>query len=290
MNTVVLTAFTAPRIAGCQPQALARLAVASLHAELACDPKPGLVTPSSRGSHDDMDAGTFLRSLFALRHYFTAIACAGAADAPFKQLRQHGIRAEQAMLQATGGINTHRGAIFSLGLLTASAAALHRQGRAVVTADAVCQAVSQWRAPLFDAPLDPHSPGQRALRRHGITGVREQAAAGYPLLRRVALPALRASLQAGHAPAVARIQCLMALIATTDDLNLLHRGGAAGLAFAKTQARAFLDAGGVRAEDWHRRLQHMSEQFQARRLSPGGSADLMACAWFLHQQEAACHW
>ena len=85
---------------------LGRLAVASLHAELALAPKPGLVTPFDRGSHHDMDARTFLRSLFALRHYFTAVARLGAAGADFEAMRRCGIAAEAAMLRATGGINT----------------------------------------------------------------------------------------------------------------------------------------------------------------------------------------
>ena len=101
---------------------LGRLAIASLHAELALAPKPGLVTPSDAGSHADMDARTFWRSLAALRGYFEAIAQAGLAQAPFDALRRLGLQAEDAMLRATDGINTHRGAIFSLGLLTAAAA------------------------------------------------------------------------------------------------------------------------------------------------------------------------
>lgn len=286
-------AAAVPRDAGnaaWTPQTLARLAVGSLYLELKADPKPGLVTPSSRGSHDDMDASTFMRSLFALRHYFAAIARAGADTAPFETLRQHGMAAERAMLTATQGINTHRGAIFSLGLLTASAAHLNSNAGAPVSGERICLGVRQWRAGLLQAPVDPHSPGQRAARQHGVSGVRAQAAAGYPLLRHIALPALRATLASGHDDAQARVQCLMTLIAATDDLNLLHRGGSAGLAFAQTQARGFLDAGGVRADDWTTRLQHIGAQFQSRRLSPGGSADLMACAWFLHRQEATCPW
>ncbi|PPU74164.1 triphosphoribosyl-dephospho-CoA synthase MdcB [Xanthomonas melonis] len=264
---------------------LGRLAVAALHAELACAPKPGLVTPFDSGSHTDMDAAMFLRSLFALRGYFVAIAQAGIDDAPFARLRDLGIAAEAAMQRATGGVNTHRGAIFSLGLLTAQAARLHAASDRPADADAVCKGVQVWRQALLTAPLDPHSNGQRMRALHKVAGVREQAAMGYPVLREVALPTLRATLQAGGTQQAALSQTLMQLIACVDDLNLLHRGGADGLAYAKAQALRFLADGGTAQPNWHQRLSAIGAGFVERRLSPGGSADLLACAWFLHGQQ-----
>ncbi|QGL90710.1 triphosphoribosyl-dephospho-CoA synthase MdcB [Stenotrophomonas maltophilia] len=266
---------------------LGRLAITSLHAELACAPKPGLVTPFDTGSHDDMDAGTFLRSLFSLRHFFTAIADAGAADAPFAILRAHGIAAEHAMLRATGGINTHRGAIFSLGLLVAAAARCRRQQGHAAPAAQVCLAVQHWADAFATAPLDASSPGQRARVRHGVPGVREQAAAGYPVLRDLAVPTLRHALHTGLPRDAAMCQTLMQLVAHVDDLNLLHRGGADGLAWAQQEARRFIEAGGAFAPGWQLRLHRVGEGFIARRLSPGGSADLLACSWFLLLQEGA---
>lgn len=262
-----------------------RLAVASLHAELACAPKPGLVTPFDNGSHADMDAATFMRSLFALRGYFVAIAEAGARDAPFDHLRRLGIAAEAGMLRATTGVNTHRGAIFSLGLLAAQAARLHRRDGRAPAAEAVCMAVSDWRKALLAAPLDPRSHGQRMRARHRVQGVREQAADGYPLLREIALPALRQALAAGLDREAALAQTLMCLVAEIDDLNLLHRGGRSGLRTAQRLARAFLAGGGAYRPQWKPRLARIGEAFVARRLSPGGSADLLACTWFLHCQE-----
>ncbi|NIJ77144.1 triphosphoribosyl-dephospho-CoA synthase [Xanthomonas campestris] len=266
---------------------LGRLAVAALHTELCCAPKPGLVTPFDSGSHADMDASTFLRSLFALRGYFVAIAQAGIDNAPFEQLRQLGIAAEAAMLRATGGINTHRGAIFSMGVLTAQAARVRAVHGHAPTGEAVCSAVQVWRAALRAAPLDPRSNGQRVRAAFRISGVREQAAAGYPLLREIALPCLRGALRRGATREAALAQTLMHLIAEVDDLNLLHRGGQEGLAYAKAQARAFLADGGIAHPQWRACAHAIGAQFVARRLSPGGSADLLACAWFLHCQETA---
>lgn len=266
---------------------LGRLAVASLHAELSCSPKPGLVTPFSRGSHHDMDVATFMRSLFALRGYFTAVAAQGARAPDFEPLRALGLAAEARMLAATGGVNTHRGAIFSLGLLVAGAARLEvRYGRPAC-ADEVCRAVSDWQQPLLGAPLDPLSPGQRACRAHGIEGVREQAARGFPLLREVAVPALRDARLQGSDEEAARVHALMSLVAVTDDLNLLHRGGMAGLRLAQAQAARFLAQGSVQQPDWRAQVARISRRFEARRLSPGGSADLLACALFLLAQQSA---
>ncbi|MFV7453650.1 triphosphoribosyl-dephospho-CoA synthase MdcB [Stenotrophomonas maltophilia] len=285
MNAVVQSAVRPA--AAVDSARLGRLAVASLHAELALAPKPGLVTPFDSGSHHDMDAGTFLRSLFALRHYFTAVARLGAAGTDFDALRRCGIAAEIAMLRATAGVNTHRGAVFSLGLLVAAAAACRSRLGHAATGEQVCQEVCRWSAELADAPLDANSPGQRARARHGVQGVREQAAAGYPLLREVALPALRHAVANGLPREAAMCQTLMQLVAHVDDLNLLHRGGADGLAWAQQEARRFIEAGGAFAPGWQLRLHRVGEGFIARRLSPGGSADLLACSWFLLLQEGA---
>lgn len=269
---------------GALARRMGRLAVASLHAELALAYKPGLVTPLDSGSHADMDAGTFWRSLSALRGYFIDIAQAGADGAGFDTLRRLGLRAEDAMRGATDGVNTHRGAIFSLGLLTAQAAQLQAQGGAPASGVQVCAALTQWAGALLDAPLDPTSHGQRMRREHGVPGVREQAAAGYPLLREVALPALQHALDAGLEVEAAHAHALLSLVATVDDLNLLHRGGIEGLRFAQRQARRFLAHGSVWQDGWRAQLAAMGRAFVGRRLSPGGSADLLACAVFLQRQ------
>lgn len=101
--------------------AIAALAVDCLAMEVAAWPKPGLVSRIDSGSHDDMDAGTFGRSADALRPHLAALAEAGAAGAGLARLRAIGVAAEADMLAATGGVNTHRGAIFGLGLLCAAA-------------------------------------------------------------------------------------------------------------------------------------------------------------------------
>src|SRR5438094_7950212 len=148
--TVGSPSATQPSFAGATRR-IARAALRSLWQELALYPKPGLVSLRDSGAHADMDAATFVRSLFALSRYWSEVADAGAAGAPFETLRRLGVRAESRMLIATGGINTHRGAIFALGLLCAAAA--RTRARAEIADDATLRRVliARWGAALLGA-------------------------------------------------------------------------------------------------------------------------------------------
>jgi triphosphoribosyl-dephospho-CoA synthase len=263
-------------------QAIGRAATLALHDELALSPKPGLVTLTDRGSHADMDAHTFMRSLFALRHYFVSIAELGRSGAPFEALERCGMAAEGRMLAATGGINTHRGAIFMLGLLCASAGVLVAQGCSPTPTALRDVLVSRWGAALSARALRPPTlPGGLAARRLGLRSASSEAAMGLPTLFDTAWPALRAARQRGLAPASARLQALFAVIATLDDSNLAHRGGLAGLRFAQRAAQDFLAAGGAAAPDGLQRAAAIGEAFVRRNLSPGGAADTLAAACWL---------
>jgi triphosphoribosyl-dephospho-CoA synthase len=270
----------APASAAAGPAAdeIGRAATAALLEELRVHPKPGLVSPIDPGAHADMDAGTFLRSLRALRPAFGAMARAGMTRAPFAVLRELGARAEAEMLRATGGVNTHRGAIFTHGLLAAGAGRL-AAGGAPASAAALRATVRGAFAPaLRELPRPRRSHGAVVLRRHGVGGARAEALAGFPHLFEVALPALSGSLAAGAPRRAAAVQCLLATIAVLPDTNLLYRGGARGLAFARGAARAFLAGGGVHRPGWEREARDLHREFTRRRLSPGGSADLLAAA------------
>jgi triphosphoribosyl-dephospho-CoA synthase len=104
-------------------------------------------------------------------------------------------------------------------------------------------------------------------------------------LRNAAVPTLRHALGTTTDQNAAMAETLMTLIANTEDTNLLHRGGASGLAYAQRRSRGFLTAGGISASGWHEKLLGIGRDFVTRRLSPGGSADLLACAWFLVRLE-----
>ncbi|WP_425284989.1 triphosphoribosyl-dephospho-CoA synthase MdcB [Methylobacterium pseudosasicola] len=259
---------------------MADLAHAALIDELETWPKPGLVSPVDSGSHHDMDAGTLRRSAAAIRPYFADLVAAGARGAEMDELRAIGLRAEAAMLAATGGVNAHRGAIFSLGLICAGAGAA---GAAPAAAEERAEAVGRlWGAAIARAPASADSHGGRATRRYGVGGASAEAAAGFPTVRAVGLPALRLGrARAPDDPEAARVQCFFALLAVVDDTNLLHRGGADGLDRAQAAAAGFLEAGGIAAPDWQDRAIAIHRNFVAARLSPGGCADLLATTLLL---------
>jgi triphosphoribosyl-dephospho-CoA synthase len=248
---------------------IARAAVGCLYAELVLYPKPGLVSLVDNGSHTDMTAATFMRSLFTLRHYFRAMVDAGRSDAPFSRLRTLGINAEARMLRATGGVNTHRGAIFSLGLLCAAAGRASAQGLALTPAALRAVLLINWGDAL-------------AAHGGGAGGAREEGALGLPSVFEVGLPALQATLAARRSMRHARIDALFALMAHIDDTNVLHRGGAAGAAAVRGGAQAFIAAGGTARTGWMEQAVALHHAFMHDRLSPGGAADLLAASCFVH--------
>jgi len=260
-------------------RAIGHAATAALHDELALEPKPGLVSFANAGSHTDMDAGTFMRSLFALRHYFPQITAAGAAGARFPVLEALGVDAERRMLRATHGINTHRGAIFLLGLLCAGLGRVTASG-GTLSAHRVREVIAEDWGGALHARLSRggDSNGQRAARRHGLRSAGDEAASGFPVLFDTALPALRTPGLTGPA---ARLQALFHTMAVLDDTTVAHRGGLEGLRYVQRAARGFLDAGGAARPDGVAHARGIHEAFVARRLSPGGAADVLAAACLL---------
>jgi triphosphoribosyl-dephospho-CoA synthase len=255
----------------------------SLLLEVSTFPKPGLVSNLDNGSHTDMDAAMFRRSAAALRPFFRELVVAGLCDAEMATLRRIGLRGERAMLEATRGVNTHRGAIFGVGLLCA-AAGLRATSHGYVNVPLGRMVAARWGRDIVGGPRPPDSHGEMASRRYGAGGARQEAARGFPSVYEVGLPALRAT--AGDASA-ARVQACFALIAKLEDTNLLYRGGAEGLHYAQQLAQRFLDAGGVRQPHWHARARAVHHAFVERRLSPGGAADLLAMSVFAAHLERA---
>jgi triphosphoribosyl-dephospho-CoA synthase len=269
---------------------LAASAVAALRAELETWPKPGLVSHLDSGSHTDMKASTFRASAIAIAPFFGQLAVAGAAGSDMDGLREIGVEAERAMLTATGGVNTHRGAIFGLGLLCAAAGAAwsgssHARWdwRAKILAATVTR---RWGHAILRGPIPLHSHGTKALREFGAGGARAEAAAGFPISLEVGLPALRLGRRlAPGDPEAAHVQSFFAIMASMEDTNLLHRGGAAGLRYAQQEAAGFLRLGGVEQTEWRERAAAVHRAFVERHLSPGGSADLLAITLFLDALE-----
>ena len=280
---------SAPQVGSLCPQrlgqpdgdAIAALATRSPLLELETWPKPGLVSHVDCGSHDDMDADLFRASAQAIEPYFAALAKAGADGCGMGRLRIIGLDAEAAMLEVTSGINTHRGAVFGLGLLCAALGA-RAAGLADPTISLGGIVASRWGRDIINGPVLLHSHGEGVRRRYGSGGARMEAALGFPSLYEIGLPALRrGALAAFDDDEAQRVEACFALIAFVEDTNLLHRGGPSGLRFARHAARQFIHCGGVGRSDWRARAQTVHESFVARRLSPGGSADILAMSLFV---------
>lgn len=261
------------------------LASRSVLFEVAATPKPGLVDRRNNGSHTDMDIFTFLSSAAALGPYFTDCALLGRQTAAlscpevFSRLRLLGRQAEQTMFRATGGVNTHKGAIFCLGLLCAAAGRLPQAQR---TPEAICREAAKLCDGItgeLTAPTANPTAGQRLYAAYGVTGVRGEAEKGFPTVLNAGLPALEAALAQGYSLNDAACWALLAIIAQGGDTNLMARGGFDTAREIAAQTARLLQQTPVPTAQV---LETMDDAFISQNLSPGGSADLLACTLFLH--------
>jgi triphosphoribosyl-dephospho-CoA synthase len=275
-----------PDQAGQLASQLAALACQSLLDEARLSPKPGLVDSRGSGAHSDLTLALLCRSAHALQPAFFAMARAAWQQAPSPVLRQQlgslGRAGEQAMLQASGGINTHRGAIWAIGLLVAGAAMDASQPQAA----AVCQrAAALAQLPDCQLPTPPRK-GELACQRYGVGGARGEAQQGFPHITRLALPTLQRSRERGDGEVNARLNALLAIMSQLDDTCLLSRGGMPGLMRVQAGAQSVLTAGGVATLPGRRQLYQLEKDMLAQRLSPGGAADLLAATLLLDRLPA----
>jgi triphosphoribosyl-dephospho-CoA synthase len=267
------------------PLLLSTFAVSALIEEAELTPKPALVDRRGSGAHHDLDLPLLRRSAQALHRGFIALARAAVGEPPTLRLREQigriGRGMERRMLLATGGCNAHRGAIWALGLLVAGAAQRRSDrnaSRIAVRAAALALLPDQF------APR-PLSNGERARLRFGAVGARGEAQSAFPHAIAIGLPTLREARERGVPEDGARLDSLMAIMASLDDTCLLHRGGRAALEAAQTGARAVLAAGGTAAPAGQQRLHRLHTELMARWASPGGSADLLSVTLFLDRLE-----
>jgi len=261
---------------------LANAAVRALLEEADLTPKPGLVDRRGSGAHTDMNLQMLHQSAYSLHATFTAIASRafGAEEniALRESLSEIGRRGEQTMLQTTRGVNTHRGAIWTLGLLCAGAAML--AGKEQSACNISAQAARIARLPdSYTSNIQTH--GQQAYFRYGARGARGQAEGGFRHVVEIGLPMLRKSRLQGLAEEHARLNAFVAIIAKLDDTCLLHRGGLTALTVAKLGAKEILDLGGVATDEGFSALEKLDRRLVHLGASPGGSADLLAGVLFL---------
>jgi len=260
---------------------LADLAVDALIDEADLSPKPALVDRRGNGAHTDLHLGLMHASALALWPAFKEMAEAaldiGEVGLPLREaIGRIGREGEQAMLVTTNGVNTHRGAIWALGLLVTAAAL---QPKSI----ALCAA----RLALLDdryAPK-PLSHGAQVAQRYGAHGAREEAQLGFPSVLQRGLPQMQKSRANGHGEQNARLDALLAIMTELADTCVLYRAGEPGLHAMQSGAQAVLDAGGSASLSGRRRLHKLDQQLIALNASPGGAADLLAATLLLDRIE-----
>lgn len=243
-----------------RPALLGHAAARALAMELDLTPKPGLVDRANSGAHTDMDHTLMSRSIEALRLVFIRLAALGHSRTlpPVTALSTAGREGELAMMQATGGVNTHRGALFALGLTVVAAAHLLASDRPLTVGG--IRGVIMRLAREFPEPSGTHGAGVR--RRYGIPGALDAARSGYP-----------EAVAALGIPEPQRM--LLYLMSCVEDSNIYHRCGPETAAEVKALAARALPLPSGRLEETLRR---MDAEFTGRRISPGGSADMLALA------------
>ena len=271
----------------------ARLTCRALLYEVCTTPKPGLVDRDGNGSHQDMNIFTFMDSASALWPYFETCTRIGRQTAhlparqTFLQIRFPGRKAEADMFSATKGINTHKGAIFCMGILCAALGRLPREQWK--QPDRILDECSAMTKGLVDSDFaglteeNAVTMGQRLYLQYQITGVRGQMEAGLPAVRKTGLPVLKRGLARGLSINDAGCATLLALITSTDDTNLIARSS------RSTQQETVRQLKNLLAETPYpnrQTLRCLDMQFISKNLSPGGSADLLAICYLLYFLES----
>ncbi len=260
--------------------------------EVATTPKPGLVDRNNDGAHRDMTFLSFQMSASALRGYWKDCFLIGAktAELPareaFAEMRARGMEAERKMLAATRGVNTHKGAIFTLGTICGALGRLWQpeapctdherlsKACAVLCADAVEADYS-----VLEKSRAAHTAGERLYLQYGMRGIRGEVAAGLPAVLETGLPVLEACLDEGMSRNDAGVIALLYLIARGEDTNMIKRGG---YALAREMSSYLRDELRRNPRPTMESVRQLDELFIRRNLSPGGCADLLAVSFFLH--------
>lgn len=275
---------TVPALSNEPPEAirLARLARQALIAEAELTPKPGLVDRRGAGAHTDLSLAAMRCSALTIERYFRRMAAISRRTVPSQPLREQlafiGREAERAMRNATGGSNSHRGAIWVLGLLISAAAMRKRKEFDVLE---IAKRAGEIASFEDRAAPEELSHGTLMEKRYGVSGARGEALRGFPHVVDIGLPMLRSTRANGATECVARLDALLSIIARLDDTCLLYRGGEVALAAAKKGAIAIEEAGGSGTLIGQQLFLRLDRRLIELGVSPGGSGDLFAATLFL---------
>ncbi|MFV0555919.1 MAG: triphosphoribosyl-dephospho-CoA synthase CitG [Lactovum sp.] len=265
-------------------------ALSSLLYELVLYPKPGLVDPVSSGAHSDMDVFTFIESSISLRQYFEELIEISSNfygenyQELFEKIRKKGIKAEKAMFDATSNVNTHKGAIFSLGILLTAVSYIEKRYpvfESIEKKEEVLRTII--KSMLYElvekdfknlTKENAQTIGEQHFLLYGLTGIRGEAAQAFPIVFEIALPYLRKTKGTKRERL---LDTLMIISANLEDSNLIKRAG--DIQILK-EMKAYVEQY-FKATDKIQFLKDLDSKFIERNLSLGGSADLLILTIFL---------
>lgn len=253
----------------------AKMAIRALYDELSLYPKPGLVSFIDSGAHKDMDGPLFFRSLFGLRHYFFKVGLYAALGHSPHQLVSWGLQAEQRMHRITGGINTHRGAIFALGIVCASVCKLSMQHH-IFSADDLHRAIiNDWRDYLQQHHQNANTHGSLVKQQYAVADAKQMAIEGYQLVFQTyqELSAMQ------HDKLFLGLLGYQRFLLVMDDINILYRTGLSGLHFARQQVKQAISPQDREGSILEAIKVHAL--FSEKNISPGGVADMLSIMYFL---------
>lgn len=274
---------------GVSPQMAGRVCRMAMLHEVYTTPKPGLVDQNNTGSHQDMDVELFEKSARILESYFVRCVKVGEENAGLpphcllKELRPLGIKAERDMFQATGGINTHKGMIFSLGILCGALGQFLGRGEKPDTAS-LCKRAGEVAYPALEKDLaelkmrPAQTAGERQFAAHGIAGIRGEAAGGFPSVQEYGLPVLQREMAAGAGLYRAGAVTLLYLIANVVDTNMISRSSYQVQQELQDQVAELLEKNTSPTDE---EILALDSLFIEKNVSPGGCADLLAISYFL---------
>lgn len=277
----------------------ASLAQRAILYEVSTTPKPGLVDRDNSGSHKDMDFFTFMASSSALYKGLYDCTMEGLSFESemstelLDRIRTPGIQCEKTMFEATGGINTHKGIIFSLGIICAVVGKLYRHSnREIFIIEDITNEVKKLTKGLTERDFKGIenktvlTHGERLYKEYGFKGIRGEVESGFPSVCKNALSLLikwKEHKQLSMNDMF--LEILLQLMAESEDTNIITRGGIENLHYVRRLSKEFLTDGGLKQPDAKKKLQNMNEEFIKRNISPGGCADLLAVTIFLGMLE-----
>ncbi|MFR7989121.1 MAG: triphosphoribosyl-dephospho-CoA synthase [Anaerovoracaceae bacterium] len=276
-------------------QVIGEKAYMALRIEAWTTPKPGLVDRENSGAHRDMDYPLFLASCGALRDYFSVCARIGGESVQdeesgcFFRLRRAGLEGEKKMFTVTGGVNTHKGAVFSIGILSFCMGQLSAEkGGIPATKDRhvflaeLRRRCAKTSAALLTTDTALHTHGKQVYEETGTGGIRAEALSGFASAFLIGYPALRAARREGYPLNESMVKALLSLMCSVQDSNIVYRGGAEGLRFVRREAGYILKTADLRTEDGLTMVRNLDRECIRQNLSPGGCADLLAFSSMLY--------